>query len=64
MWWVRSRRRLASQPSMRCGIAYERRRALGTPPDLRVLFRAGRLAEATEGCRRHVRGADLAVIDL
>jgi uncharacterized protein (DUF488 family) len=36
------------------GIAYEHRRALGTPPDLRVLFRAGRLAEATEGYRIHV----------
>ena len=36
------------------GIGYEHRRALGTPPDLRVLFRAGRLAEATEGYRRHV----------
>jgi uncharacterized protein (DUF488 family) len=36
------------------GIAYEHRRALGTPPDLRVLFRAGRLAEAAEGYRRHV----------
>ena len=36
------------------GIAYEHRRVLGTPPDLRVLFRAGRLAEATEGYRRHV----------
>jgi uncharacterized protein (DUF488 family) len=36
------------------GIAYEHRRALGTPADLRVLFRAGRLAEATEGYRRHV----------
>ena len=36
------------------GIAYEHRRALGTPPDLRVLFRAGRLAEAAEAYRRHV----------
>ena len=36
------------------GIAYEHRRALGTPPDLRFLFRAGRLAEAAEGYRRHV----------
>ena len=36
------------------GIAYEHRRALGTPPDLRVLFRAGRLAEAAEAYRGHV----------
>ena len=28
------------------GIAYEHRRALGTPPDLRALYRAGRVAEA------------------
>ena len=36
------------------GIAYEHRRALGTPPDLRFLFRSGRLAEATAGYRRHL----------
>jgi len=28
------------------GIRYEHRRALGTPADLRVLYRAGRVAEA------------------
>jgi uncharacterized protein (DUF488 family) len=36
------------------GIAYEHRRALGTPPDLRVLFRAGRLEEARVAYGRHV----------
>ena len=36
------------------GIAYETRRGLGTPPDLRFLYRAGRLAEATDGFRRHL----------
>lgn len=36
------------------GIAYENRRELGTPPDLRWLFRAGRLAEATVAYREHV----------
>jgi uncharacterized protein (DUF488 family) len=36
------------------GIAYEHRRALGTPADLRVLFRAGRLQEAVAAYRRHV----------
>jgi uncharacterized protein (DUF488 family) len=36
------------------GIAYEHRRALGTPADLRVLFRAGRLQEAAAAYRRHV----------
>jgi uncharacterized protein (DUF488 family) len=36
------------------GIAYEHRRALGTPPDLRWLFHAGRLAEAAAAYRVHV----------
>jgi uncharacterized protein (DUF488 family) len=36
------------------GIAYEHRRALGTPPDIRWLFKAGRLAEATVAYREHV----------
>ena len=35
-------------------IAYEHRRALGTPPDLRWLFHAGRVAEASEAYERHV----------
>jgi uncharacterized protein (DUF488 family) len=39
------------------GIAYETRRGLGTPPDLRFLYRAGRLAEATAGFRRHLDAA-------
>ena len=36
------------------GIAYEHRRSLGTPPDLRWLFRHNRIAEAREGFRAHV----------
>jgi uncharacterized protein (DUF488 family) len=36
------------------GIAYEHRRGLGTPPDLRALFRAGRLEEARSAYREHV----------
>src|SRR3954447_16655694 len=36
------------------GIAYESRRGLGTPPDLRFLYRAGRVAEAADGFRRHL----------
>ncbi len=42
------------------GIAYEHRRALGTPADLRVLYRAGRLAEAHAAFATHVetRSAD------
>jgi uncharacterized protein (DUF488 family) len=45
------------------GIAYEHRRALGTPPDLRVLFRAGRIAEARAAYCDHVEataGGELA----
>jgi uncharacterized protein (DUF488 family) len=37
------------------GIAYESRRALGTPPDLRDLFKAGRVAEGAAGYAVHVR---------
>jgi uncharacterized protein (DUF488 family) len=36
------------------GIAYEHRRSLGTPPDLRWLFRHHRLAEARTGFRAHI----------
>ena len=39
------------------GIAYETRRSLGTPPDLRFLYRAGRVAEAADGFRRHLDAA-------
>jgi uncharacterized protein (DUF488 family) len=36
------------------GIAYEHRKALGTPPDIRWLFRAGRTDQAREAFRTHV----------
>jgi uncharacterized protein (DUF488 family) len=36
------------------GIAYAHRRELGTPPDLRWLFRANRVTEAAEAYRDHV----------
>jgi uncharacterized protein (DUF488 family) len=36
------------------GIAYEHRKALGTPPDLRHDFHAGRLDQARAGYRAHV----------
>ena len=36
------------------GIAYEHRRELGTPADLRHLFHAGRIAEAAAAYRAHV----------
>jgi uncharacterized protein (DUF488 family) len=37
-------------------IAYEHRRALGTPPDIRWLFKAGRIDEARAAYRSHVEG--------
>jgi uncharacterized protein (DUF488 family) len=46
------------------GIAYEHRRALGTPPDLRFLYRAGRVGEAAEGFRAHVREASSGDLDV
>jgi uncharacterized protein (DUF488 family) len=36
------------------GIAYEHRRELGTPADMRWLFHAGRVAEAAAAYRAHV----------
>jgi uncharacterized protein (DUF488 family) len=36
------------------GIAYEHRRALGTPADLRFLFHSGRVAEGAAAFRAHV----------
>ena len=36
------------------GIAYEPRRTLGTPPDIRHLFRTNRIPEARERFRTHL----------
>ena len=36
------------------GIAYEHRTALGTPPDIRWLFKHGRAAEGAPAFREHV----------
>src|SRR5436853_6413271 len=36
------------------GIAYEHRRALGTPPEIRPLFRSGATRRAREAFRAHV----------
>ena len=44
--------RLAAQ-----GIAYEHRRALGTPADLRWLYKNNRVADGHEAFRRHVEEA-------
>ena len=46
------------------GIAYEHRRALGTPHELRALYHAGRVAEAAVAFRAHVEGAAAADLDL
>src|SRR3954451_6755492 len=45
------------------GIAYEHRRALGTPADLRWLFRAGRVAEGAAAYRAHVESSAPDVLD-
>ena len=57
-----SKTRLAELLGSR-GIAYEHRRALGTPPDLRWLFRAGRLAEAAAAYREYVETASPDALD-
>ncbi len=45
------------------GIAYESRRALGTPPDLRALFRAGHTAEARAAYRDHVETTAIEAVE-
>jgi uncharacterized protein (DUF488 family) len=45
------------------GIAYESRRGLGTPPDIRQLFRAGRTAEGRASFRDHVETAGVAELE-
>jgi uncharacterized protein (DUF488 family) len=45
------------------GIAYEHRRALGTPPDLRWLYRANRIAEASAAYRDHVESTAAGALD-
>ena len=45
------------------GIAYEHRRALGTPPDLRHDFHAGRLEPARAGYRKHVEATAPEALD-
>ncbi len=39
------------------GIAYEHRRALGTPPDIRWFYKHGRAAEGAPAFRAHVEEA-------
>ena len=45
------------------GIAYEHRRALGTPPDLRHDFHAGRIAQARAGYRAYVEANSAEALD-
>lgn len=45
------------------GIAYEHRRALGTPPELRALYRAGRVAAAARRYRVHVEATAAEELD-
>ena len=45
------------------GIAYEHRRSLGTPADLRALYRAGRVAEAAAAYQEHVETTAAGEID-
>ena len=45
------------------GIAYESRRELGTPPDLRHDFHAGRVAQARSAFRAHVEATAPAALD-
>lgn len=45
------------------GIRYEHRRALGTPADLRVLYRAGRIAEAHAAFAAHVEAQSADELD-
>jgi uncharacterized protein (DUF488 family) len=40
------------------GIAYEHRRALGTPPDIRWFFKHHRVAEGREAFRAHIEDTD------
>jgi uncharacterized protein (DUF488 family) len=44
-------------------IAYEHRRELGTPPELRALYRTGRVERAAAGFREHVEGTARDALD-
>jgi uncharacterized protein (DUF488 family) len=47
----------------RHGIAYEHRRELGTPPELRHLYRTNKIARAAAGFREHVESTVADVLD-
>lgn len=44
-------------------IAYEHRRSLGTPPDLRQLYRTNKVERAAAGFREHVEATARAELD-
>jgi uncharacterized protein (DUF488 family) len=44
-------------------IAYEHRRELGTPPELRVHFKSGRLRLGRQGYKRHIEATVPDVLD-
>ena len=46
------------------GIAYEHRRELGTPAELRALYRTGRIAEASDAFRTHVEANAAEALDV
>ncbi|HEX5146788.1 MAG TPA: DUF488 domain-containing protein [Conexibacter sp.] len=45
------------------GIAYEHRRGLGTPPDIRVHFKTGAVARGREAFRAHVEESAAGELD-
>jgi uncharacterized protein (DUF488 family) len=45
------------------GIAYEHRKELGTPPDIRGDFKAGRIEEARAAYREHVEATAAGALD-
>ena len=47
----------------RHGIAYEHRRELGTPPELRHLYRTNRVERAAAGFREHIEGTARDALD-
>jgi uncharacterized protein (DUF488 family) len=57
-----SKTRLGDALSER-GIAYEHRRALGTPPDIRWLFKHGRVPEGRAAFRAHVEQRESEALD-
>jgi uncharacterized protein (DUF488 family) len=45
------------------GIAYEHRRALGTPPEIRPLYRSGAVRQGADAFRAHVEQTAAAELD-